>query len=303
MKKILLILTLSLSFFLHIASAQQRLEVEGKLNLHNDTQADPPINGDMRYNASAKNGTGDFEGYLNGEWCSLTTKIQIKYDCEGFTTINGMMVSETFDENAAPGSYTDECICDNNSDDDGDGLIDCDNLICQCYDYNNCNIVPASEDLCSCDDGHDNDQDGLTDCEDPDCASSSVCVESACDDGIDNDGDGLVDCEDSDCASIVYNTECNCDDNIDNDNDGLIDCLDCDCDNIGACHFVVECDCTDQSDNDLDGRTDCWDEDCCNNGFCNTPPPNLEIQCNCFDGLDNDGDGAIDCDDPECQCA
>ncbi len=55
-----------------------------------------------------------------------------------------------------------------------------------------------------CDDEMDNDMDGLVDCGDPDCAGldPACMVETACDDGLDNDGDGLVDCADPDCAVV-----------------------------------------------------------------------------------------------------
>lgn len=51
-----------------------------------------------------------------------------------------------------------------------------------------------------CSDLIDNDGDGLIDCEDPDCALSSECTAENCTDEIDNDGDGLIDCEDSECS-------------------------------------------------------------------------------------------------------
>lgn len=50
-----------------------------------------------------------------------------------------------------------------------------------------------------CGDGVDNDGDGLIDCEDGDCATTPECPEVDCEDGVDNDGDGLTDCEDDDC--------------------------------------------------------------------------------------------------------
>ena len=53
-----------------------------------------------------------------------------------------------------------------------------------------------------CDDGIDNDGDGLVDCEDPDCAGSPECIPEICDDALDNDGDGLTDCEDSECNCV-----------------------------------------------------------------------------------------------------
>ena len=53
-----------------------------------------------------------------------------------------------------------------------------------------------------CTDGIDNDGDGLIDCDDSDdCGDDPACTEppldpEICDDGIDNDGDGLTDCLD-----------------------------------------------------------------------------------------------------------
>ena len=52
-----------------------------------------------------------------------------------------------------------------------------------------------------CDDGSDNDGDGLVDCDDPDCASAVTCrPREICGNCIDDDGDGLVDYEDPDCC-------------------------------------------------------------------------------------------------------
>jgi len=66
----------------------------------------------------------------------------------------------------------------------------------------NCN---ASETVCN--DNLDNDFDGLIDCADPNCAgqtgsSGETCetAESTCSDGFDNDADGLTDCADPTCA-------------------------------------------------------------------------------------------------------
>ena len=61
-----------------------------------------------------------------------------------------------------------------------------------------------------CDDELDDDQDGLIDCEDNDCDGEiSIAAngfpflceagsELSCDDGFDNDGDGEADCDDTD---------------------------------------------------------------------------------------------------------
>lgn len=57
-----------------------------------------------------------------------------------------------------------------------------------------------------CQNGTDDDGDGLADCDDPGCSQLIFCVGAnepteteVCDDGDDNDGDGAVDCDDPDC--------------------------------------------------------------------------------------------------------
>ncbi len=50
-----------------------------------------------------------------------------------------------------------------------------------------------------CGDGKDNDGDGLLDCEDDDCIGNAACTETSCDNETDDDGDGFVDCADADC--------------------------------------------------------------------------------------------------------
>jgi subtilisin-like proprotein convertase family protein len=54
----------------------------------------------------------------------------------------------------------------------------------------------------ACQNGVDDDGDGLVDCQEAACASSPGCPkpESACGDALDNDGDNLVDCSDPSCA-------------------------------------------------------------------------------------------------------
>ena len=53
-----------------------------------------------------------------------------------------------------------------------------------------------------CDDGRDNDGDGLVDCNDPDCATSPACKpHEICGNCIDDDGNGLTDFEDPACCT------------------------------------------------------------------------------------------------------
>jgi hypothetical protein len=65
------------------------------------------------------------------------------------------------------GSGVGEEICDNKIDDNGDGLVDCDDRECDrapnCFESN-------------CQDGIDNDLDGRTDCADADCVGDQACV-------------------------------------------------------------------------------------------------------------------------------
>ena len=92
-----------------------------------------------------------------------------------------------------------ERICHDGTDDDGDGLVDCD-------DVRDCLETPACREL-DCDDGRDNNHNGLVDCEDLSCLGSRECSETSCEDGLDNDADGLADCDDEDCWSRACHDE------------------------------------------------------------------------------------------------
>jgi len=161
-------------------------------------------------------------------------------------------------------------------------------------------VATAPETNCS--DGIDNDGDGLVDCNDQDCQLDPVCqlptFETDCADGVDNDGDGFIDCADSDCdADPICQPPPveDCADGVDNDGDGLVDCADQDCAAELICQPPVE-DCTDGVDNDGDGFIDCTDQDCAAELICQ---PVLDVE-DCTDGVDNDGDNFIDCADPDC---
>ncbi len=165
-----------------------------------------------------------------------------------------------------------EGSCNNFLDDDGDGLVDCDDLDC------------AADVACAAplgDDDGDGVANGVDNCplvanalqEDTDGDGiGDVCdnAEGVCNDGLDNDDDSLVDCDDPDCANDVV---CQNPDG-DTDGDGVINADD-------DCPFVAN---ADQSDTDGDGIGDVCDtqENACSNG------------------VDDDQDGAIDCDDENC---
>ncbi len=63
------------------------------------------------------------------------------------------------------------------------------------------NVIPGPP-VEVCDNNKDDDGDGLADCKDPDCKGKVSCAE-ICVDGKDNDFDDKVDCDDPDCASNV----------------------------------------------------------------------------------------------------
>ena len=61
-------------------------------------------------------------------------------------------------------------ICNNDEDDNGDGLVDCDDPTCVYSSW--CHKDPERE---ICDNGEDDNGDGLIDCDDPQCEDSSDC--------------------------------------------------------------------------------------------------------------------------------
>lgn len=121
-----------------------------------------------------------------------------------------------------------------------------------------------------CDNGTDDDGDGAIDCVDSDCVADPACgpVEpESCGNTLDDDADGAIDCDDGDCAGettcgaiseavfdclggcvfepepllpachlacqvslgVQGSRETNCTDGLDNDDDGQIDGADSDC--------------------------------------------------------------------------
>ena len=59
-----------------------------------------------------------------------------------------------------------------------------------------------------CNDGIDNNGDGLMDCEEPACFDVPPCgpenFSTVCRDELDNDGDGDTDCDDVDCQVFMF---------------------------------------------------------------------------------------------------
>lgn len=188
------------------------------------------------------------------------------------------MVGSESPVDSSPASFVlEDCV--NGLDDDGDGLLDCQDEDC----------LPSADCLEDCFNGIDDDGDGKADCRDLDCIPNEICPE-VCYNLVDDDDDGLADCSDPDC--IPYH-ECpeDCVNSADDDDDGLVDCRDPDCSSLSECD--EECD--DGVDNNRDGETDCDDARCIASWACG------ETQLGaCIDGVDNDGDGLVDCEDGGC---
>ncbi len=198
-------------------------------------------------------------------------------------------------------------------------------------------VAQAVESYCF--DNSDNDCDGLTDCQDPDCtgtlcsATGKLCTatftcecaggspETNCADGLDNDCDGTADCQDTDCRPASGSTR-TCGPN------GMT-CTAagaCGCSGNGGAAQTAETSCGDGVDNDCDGFADCQDVQCrpttvggTNGKDCSNPTgpnPTFGMKCDavgqclcpngqstetfCGDLVDNDCDGLLDCQDPDC---
>jgi len=226
-----------------------------------------------------------------------------------------------------------EFLCNNDFDDDEDGLKDCDDTDCEehpacvapeeaeCTDDQDCpqyftcsqgSCEPGCQQNIHCSSIHN--LEGHV-CENRVCIPAPL-EETICYDNEDNDEDGYTDCADSDCNGQIgdlvppepftqpqpkycqYQTESTCDDNFDNDADGDVDCDDTNCEPV--CFVEI---CTDGEDNDGDGLADCLDNDC-QNKRCGLPGSACRFETckelDCNDDIDNDGNGLIDCDDPDC---
>jgi hypothetical protein len=135
--------------------------------------------------------------------------------------------------------------------------------------------------------GLDDDCDFVADEGCGECVPTEFGAETSCTDSQDNDCDELADCFDPDCPPCCREEVCG--DGIDNNCDDLVDEY-CGTPCTPNEYFSIA-DCRDGNDNDCDGQTDCEDLDCII--ACCT----AEL---CADGNDNDCDGLIDCADPDC---
>jgi hypothetical protein len=222
------------------------------------------------------------------------------YECTGDDTLSVCVPSPSSEED-----------CTNAADDDGDGLVDCDDV--SCVDDAACADVELS-----CNDLVDDDADGLIDCADPEsCQGSGLC----------EPGDrplGAPCSHPSECASltgapacllegIFPNGACSswCETDDDCGADGVCVagpgsgvCLDrCEamfdcfpgqfCDGtLGACVPVEGELCGNGRDDDADDLADCDDDECADTLACTAP------ESDCANLEDDDQDGQLDCGDP-----
>lgn len=214
--------------------------------------------------------------------------------------------------------------CSDGIDNDGDDLVDMNDVGCSSASDNDETNAPAPP---QCADGIDNDGDGYTDLGDPNCANAEDNTEAGtlpqCADFIDNDGDGKTDfvpvLGDPGCDNIFDDSEGGdtppapqCNDGIDNDGDGFTDLGDPNCENAeDTSESGILPQCADGVDNDEDGKTDfvpvIGDPGCDNifddseSGDTPPPPPGTENTLPlCSDGIDNDSDELVDLSDPDC---
>jgi hypothetical protein len=229
----------------------------------------------------------------------------IDNDGDGFCDIEGCR-----DENDEYMPPDEACFCEES--DDPEERYDC----------------PLLE-TAACNDNEDNDEDGLVDEDDPDCYDASGTFDAndtdegpTCGDGVDNDEDGWIDVADPGCGGTAagsdeggYSYGSDCNDSIDNDGDGRTDALD------PGCSTGLDSEdgdtCTDGIDNNEDGWIDSDDLTCAPGSYyadgesVYSTLASLAFECSSFDmvttpdgivaqPIDEDGDGEANLDDEDC---
>lgn len=172
--------------------------------------------------------------------------------------------------------------------------------------------------IVACSDGIDNDGNGLIDCDDPGCTETmgtadapgpgmTVCAKTenntyTCSDGIDNDGNGYVDCNDNSCKQLSVcciksgtegTTIESCSDGIDNDCNRYVDCNDKACYNSSVPEVKEYCQKL-RCPGSVSAEGDCDSEDK------TTEECLLQALQSCADNKDNDCNGYTDCQDYSC---
>jgi len=90
----------------------------------------------------------------------------------GLCLVGAMMVGGCGDDSGSPLTESGVMDCQDGLDNDGDGLIDCDDTDCLVHTW--CAATQETAAI-NCRDGIDNDADGLIDCDDPSCGINDFC--------------------------------------------------------------------------------------------------------------------------------
>ncbi len=141
------------------------------------------------YGAAWSSNDGSFFAYNNSSGKIYAVDVETLTATQVLNGTGNLSINDGFNCVLAPPPF--ESKCNNGIDDDGDGLIDCEDG--DCFTSNECTVE-------ICDNGIDDDGDGWIDCSDTECFNLTFCVE-ICDNGIDDNGDGLVDGEDPQCSA------------------------------------------------------------------------------------------------------
>jgi len=144
-------------------------------------------------------------------WVKIETEnFLCESDVVGFRSVGNSKVEVTL-VGSENGNGVVEELCMNETDDDGDTFIDCDDT--DCAEADNC----TGEFVENCSDGLDNDVDDFVDCADDDCLENQACAEAECgslsilavEDGVDSRGNSSVhiggegdDGEESACSEV-----------------------------------------------------------------------------------------------------
>ena len=141
------------------------------------------------YGAAWSSVDGSFFAYNNSSGKIFSIDIVTLTATEVLNGVGNLSINDGFNCLSAPPPF--ETFCNNGIDDDGDGVIDCDDG--DCFSSNECTYE-------ICDNGIDDDNDGWVDCSDTECFNLTYCIE-ICDNGIDDNGNGLVDGDDPQCST------------------------------------------------------------------------------------------------------
>lgn len=165
-----------------------------------------------------------------------------------------------------------EEICDNEIDDDRDGIID-NGCPCAVGTMRPCYNGPAeTRNVGSCHEGIQYCESLGATAEWSTCRSSTTPDTEYFDTGTDEDCDGTVDEGDGKClVRMMVENGPQCRNGLDDDCDGIVDCDEAECPGVAGCPSACqpnETNCYGGYDDDCDGDFDCEDSDCAGNELC-----------------------------------